>query len=381
VAIRDPQSPFISSDRHDEALSKKRQNILLPSLALLFSMLLLALAGWIATRPTRRPGPRFTPLDATQLTLTKEQMQTFFDQQVRPQLDQYAHRNHQAVGRAADRITSQIGTYRQGIPAFVEDIMSWGTRFGVIGRSSQDLWRWWWGDQSNATQVREYVSAKFEKSLFSDQDLAALIEATLQQFRDDLQASQNRLYADISSAWKSQSYTQGNLHLKPIVAQVDKHVRTVTQKMAADSVMIGILAEIGGNAFADVTTQLVKSILVRIATSLATSAAMTSAASGGATGSGAAAGGAGGSLLGPGGTVIGIAAGIVVGVVTDWWLTRKFEQRLTGECEQLLSQIQDQIWIGNQDSPGLEPVFMDSIATLQKAKELALRASLAEMAQ
>jgi hypothetical protein len=308
-------------------------------------------------------------------------MQAFFDQQVRPQLDQYAQRNQGAVSRAADRVTSQIGAYRKGIPAFVEDITSWGTRFGVIGRGSQDLWEKWWGDPSNATRVREYVSAKFEKSLFSDRDLAVLLTDTLQQIRDDLQASQNQLYAGIRSAWKSQSLTQGELDLKHMVAQVDKHVEIVSQKMATDSVMLGVFAEIGGNAFANAATYLVKSILVRVATSLVTSAATTSAASGGATATGAAAGGAGGSVLGPGGTVIGIAAGIVVGVVTDWWLTQKFEQRLTNECELLLSQIQDQIWIGNQDSPGLQKVLMEAIATLQKAKELALRASLTEMAQ
>jgi hypothetical protein len=136
---------------------------------------------------------------------------------------------------------------------------------------------------------------------------------------------------------------------------------------------------VGGNAFANATTYLVNSILVRVATSLATSAVTTTAASGGATGAGAVAGGTGGVALGPGGTVIGIAAGIVAGVVTDWWLTRKFEQKLTRECEQLLSQIQDQIWFGNQDAPGLKQAFMHAITALQETKELALRRSLTEM--
>jgi hypothetical protein len=307
-------------------------------------------------------------------------MQTFFDRQVRPQLDQYAERNDQAVRRAAERISSQIDAYRQGIPAFVKDLTSWGTRFGVLGRSSQDLWERWWGDQPNATRAREYVSAKFAKALFSDQDLAVLMEGTLRQFRDDLQASQNRLYADIRAAWESPPFPDGALAFEHIVAQVDRHVETIAQQMAADSVMLGVLAEVGGNTFANVATNLVQSILVRVAASLATSAATASAASGGATGTGAAAGGASGFVLGPGGTVIGIAAGIVVGVVTDWWLTKKFEQRLRAECEQLLSQVQGQIWIGNPDSLGLKQVLMDAINTLQEAKELALRTSLAEMA-
>lgn len=380
MAIRHQQRPFISHRRHGESLGKKPRRMLLPSLALLLSVLLLGSAWWIATRPTPIPASSVTPLETASPRLTKEQMQRFFDRQVRPQLDQYAERNHQAVQRAAERISSQIDAYRQGIPAFVKDMTSWGTRFGVIGRSSQDLWARWWGDPSNATRVREYVSAKFSKALFSDQDLAVMMEDTLGQFRDDLQASQNRLYADIRSAWESPPFPDGALTLEHIVAQVDKHVETTSQQMAADSVMLGVLAEVGGNTFANVATNLVQSILVRVATSLATSAATTSVASGGATATGAAAGGASGFVLGPGGTVIGIAAGIVVGVVTDWWLTKRFEQRLTAECEQLLSQIQGQIWIGNQDSPGLQQVFMDSIATLQEAKELALRTSLSEMA-
>jgi hypothetical protein len=206
------------------------------------------------------------------------------------------------------------------------------------------------------------------------------METTLRQFRDDLQASQNRLYADIRSAWESQPFTDKASALEHMVAQVDKHVETISQQMATDSVMLGILAEVGGNTFANVATHLVQSILVRVAASLASSAATTSAASGGATGTGVVAGGASGFVLGPGGTVIGIAAGIIVGVVTDWWLTKKSEQRLRAECEQLLSQIQGQIWIGNPDSLGLQQVLMDSVVTLQEAKELALRTSLSEMA-
>ena len=377
---RDPGSSSVSSDRHTAPPSKKRKTILLPVLALLCSVVLLVIAWRIATRPPLGTGARFTPPEVTQPTLTEEQIQAFFDAEVRPQLEQYSQRNQEAVGSAADRITSRIGAYRKGIPAFVEDITSWGTRFGVIGRGAQDLWEKWWGDQAKAIRVRDNVSAKFAKHLFSDKDLAALVEATLKQFRDDLQASQNRLHANINSAWKSKTYAQGDLDFKRIVAQVDQNVTVVSHKMVTDSVTIGILAFVGGFALEEATEALAKSIIARVATYLATSAATTAAASGGATGTSAAAGGAGGAALGPVGTVIGVAAGIVVGLVTDWWMTKKFAQKLTGECEQLLSQVRDQILVGSTESPGLKQAFIDAIATLQQAEASALRAGLTEMA-
>src|SRR6266481_5641810 len=111
MAIRNPESSLVPGDQQAEPLSKKRKSILFPSLALLFSVVLLMIAWWIATRPTLGPGSRFTrftPPAVTQPTLTKEQIQTFFDQEIRPQLDQYSQRNQEAVERAADQIISRI---------------------------------------------------------------------------------------------------------------------------------------------------------------------------------------------------------------------------------------------------------------------------------
>jgi hypothetical protein len=313
--------------------------------------------------------------------LTQAQIEAFFDAEVRPALDAYSTRNQTMVDRAVDRIANGIDAYRQGIPPFVDDITSWGTRFGVIGRGSQDLWETWWGAPSNATRVHDYVSEKFERHLFSDVKLIQMVETSLNQFRDDLKASQNLLHAEVESAWDSRAYASQQLDLKHIVAQVNARVHEVSSTFATNSVTVGVLAFVGGFALEETTEALVKVIVARVATYLATSAATSSATSGGATGTGAAVGGAGGFTIGPWGTVIGVAVGIVVGMIADWWMTNQFEKKLTAECEDMLDKVKAQILTGTNETPGVKQAFIESITVLNHAEEHAVHGALMERAK
>lgn len=356
---------------------KPTKSVFLPIIGIAISILLLGYAWWLANRPT----PTRKPL-VVEHQLSQEQINQFFDSEVNPALEVYEIRNKKAVDRAVSRISQGVEKYRDGIRPFVEDITSWGTRFGVIRRIGSDLGEKWWGDVANATEVHRYVSGKFETHLFSDAKLNALVTTSLKQFRDDLAASQNRLHADVKSAWQKSAHAQHELNLQRIIQKVNATVQATSSKMATDSVTVGVVSFIAGYALEEATEALVKVIIARVATYIATSAVTTTATSGGATATTTAAGGSGGTVLGgPVGTAIGVGVGLVVGVIADWWMTNQLEKKLTTECNQMVADVKNQILLGTPQEPGLKHAFVKSIQLLRMAEEEAIQASLKEAAQ
>jgi hypothetical protein len=362
------------------AVTKPHKSIVLPVIGIIAAIGLLLLAWWFAIRPT--PTPTTTPDQPPTPALTQAQIDAFFQSEVRPALDAYDARNKAAVDRAVERISNGVEQYREGIKPFVEDITSWGTRFGVIRRWGSDLGEKWWGDAANATKVHRYVSEKFERHLFSDAKLNALVAESLEQFRDDLAASQNRLHADVKAAWQKSAHAQHEVNLQKLVQQVNESVQAKSSKMATDSLTVGVVSFIAGSALEEAARALVKVIIARVAAYIATSAATTTATSGGATATTTAAVGGGGTVLGgPVGTVIGAAAGLVVGMIADWWTTNKLEKKLTTECNEMVTGVKSQILIGTTRAPGLKYALVESLRILREGEEDALRASLQEVAQ
>ena len=360
---------------------KMRKAIILPVISLFVAAGLLFLSWWFATAPTSPPALTNLP---EKNDLSQAEIDAFYATKIRPALANYADKNKDSVDRAVDRISRGIDAYRAGIPNFIEDVSSWGTRFGVIGRGSQDLWEEWFGDSANTTKVHDYVSGKFESHLFSDAELSQLVESSLRQFRDDLMANQNKLHTDIKLAWESSEYashTSQELNFQVVVSKVNTYLKEYSVRMATDSVVVGVLSITGGLILEQAIEKLAKVIVVKVAIYLATSAATTTASSGGATGAGIATGGAAGSTVGPWGTVIGVAAGLVVGFIADWWMTDQFEKKLTTECEKMLTDVELQVLNGADDAPGLKQAFIESIHAIGEGEEHAIYASLKEMAK
>lgn len=374
--MKDDQKPDDTTTK--PVATKPRKSIVLPVIGIIAAIGLLLLAWWFATRPTP-PQPPSPPLPPA---LTQAQIDAFFQSEVLPALAEYDSRNKAAVDRAVDRISNGVEQYRKGIKPFVDDITSWGTRFGVIRRLGSDLGEKWWGNAANATEVHRYVSGKFERHLFSDAKLNALVATSLKQFRDDLAASQNRLHADVKAAWQKSAHAQHELNLQKLIQQVNASVQATSSKMATDSVTVGVVSFIAGYALEEATEALVKVIIARVATYIATSAATTTATSGGATATTTAAGGGGGTVLGgPVGTAIGVAAGLVVGVIADWWMTNQLEKKLTAECNQMVTDVKSQILVGTNQAPGLKHAFVESLRILSAGEADAIRMSLEEVAQ
>ena len=335
-------------------------------IGIILGIFLLAFAWWVATHPT---SPVVTPEPTSSAGLD-----------ISPELDTYDKSNQAAVDSAVDRISRGINEYRNGIKPFVSDITAWGTRFGIIRRQASDLGEKWWGNSDNATEVKMYVMSKFERHLFSGQQINALVESSLNQFRDDLAANQNRLHAEIKAAWRKGRDKSHDLNLQRLTQQVNDNMVATSRRMATDSVKVGGASFIGGLILEESTTSIVQLMAARTAAYMAAFAAESTASAGGATSAGAAGGGAAGSTIGPWGTVIGIAAGITVGIIADWWMTGRLEQRLTKECNEMISGIDNQIIKGTKEEPGLKQVFIEYIRALRTAEEQGIRAVIQETA-
>src|SRR4051812_14159399 len=80
----------------------------------------------ISTQPTSRTGPVPQPKSV------------FYRQELVPLLDKAKKNNHEAADRAIERLKKDFDRYRSGIPAYVGDVASWGTRFGLLGRTTKD---------------------------------------------------------------------------------------------------------------------------------------------------------------------------------------------------------------------------------------------------
>ena len=302
----------------------------------------LAMLVYLAIRPVPAtpdlPLPPRLPEYQTQIHRS-----LFFDTQVQPEIVVLDELNREAVARCVQRIREEFDTARAGVPTFVEDVTSYGTRFGVARRMATDWWR-------NDTATQRFMAEKFEANLFSESSLKQAIENALATLHEDLEANNNTLLTQVRAA-----ISRSDLPALPTI-QYDEFSSEVTSNLKQYSSEIGtnrlyelIMTEFAAGAAGAAATQIMGAVAARFVATAATS----SLAAGGATASGTVGGGAGGSVVGPVGTVVGAAVGLVAGVAIDWWLTEHFQTKLTSELNDIVDQIESYVIEGSGESVGL----------------------------
>jgi hypothetical protein len=268
---------------------------------------------------------------------------TFFDSEVQPAIAKADQANREAAVRCVERLQELFAKYRRGIDPFIEDLTSWGTRFGVARRMPSD----WWYKRSD---VKEIIAAKFEKHLFSERSLHDGIEGVMDQFRKDVEANNNQLLMAVNAAVTRRDLPNvPTIESRQFSAEVTESLRKFATGAAMDSVTSFLITELASGVGGEVATQLT----LAIATRMAAMAAEATAAAGGATAGGAAVGGGGGSLGGPAGTVIGFGVGLVVGIGIDWWMTSSFKTKMSAQLNKMIDQVESSVLKGGDDKAGL----------------------------
>jgi hypothetical protein len=313
----------------------------------------------------------------------RENAQRVYRDDILPVLAKFDARNKAAANRAVANMHERLDGRRSGIKPFIRDINSWKTRFGVMGRTIKDAWGKVRGTQPNPQAVRAYVDQKFRHHVLSEPALEADVGAVLAQFREDLEASRNQLYADLRLPLSKikVSLVDKDADFATFLKGVQNRASDVTKDLAGDSVVSGLTAFVSGMAAGEAAElaarQVVASILSRVGTQMAARAVT----AGGATVAGAAAGGGGGSFAGPAGTVIGLGVGFAVGAVVDWWMSEKFEAKMTEQLNAFFDNVDHQLIQGSDKAPGLEKSLEDAVKRGGDAQRKAIETAIDEVTQ
>ncbi|MEO1618814.1 MAG: hypothetical protein AAFV88_23385 [Planctomycetota bacterium] len=289
--------------------------------------LVIASSTMFVMRATRSPqrvsGTEEADRNPAAVTLDEEvrkrfERARFFDEAIVPVIQATERENIAAAERCVARIHELLAGYHAGVNPFVGEMTSMRTRLGILKRMPGD---WWKEDE----RVQRYVQDKFAKHLFTEEQLADDLSRVMLDLHHDIQANQNQMLVRVQVAMTSADLPDVTLaaadeFFAPISKQLTRY--SADQGMASVENMLG--AFVLGEAGAFAARSIIAGLLSRFAPSAALSVAAGTSATVGASATGA----GGGSLAGPVGTVVGFGAGLVVGLVIDWWMTERFEAKL-----------------------------------------------------
>lgn len=366
--------------RHNKKL-KTAKNIL-SALILLFTGISILMLSWhIATSPAETVISAIVRKSPAQSVPSPEEIDEFLARDVQPGLKAFSARNRQSVDRAKKTVFDEMNNYKGGIPAFVKDVTSWKTRFGVLGHLTRNAWKKLWHSSHDINRVDAFVSEKFDKHLFSEKDITRLVYSVMHRFQDDIQASRNRLHAEIESAWKDKFPELEQLDFDAVIAQAAIKTSSFSRKAAIDSLAVGSFSIVGGIVVEESARKLAIVIISRIPQLIAASASLSMLSSGGSVAAGAVAGGAGGSVMGPAGTVVCAGVGIGAGLAADWWMTEKFKSRLTADCKTIIFRTQTLILTGTNKHNGVISEMDKITRSLEQTEQAGIQSTLTEISE
>ena len=328
-------------------------------------MQVLVLAGWAAVTLVELPDSCFTSLtyqlhDCNQAELRTLQYELFVQKDIEPLLNEAARRNQQSMEIAFADLEFVFQGYKDRVEPFVDDLAGYGTRFRIL-RMMPGEWR------HDDGRIEEMVIGMFEEHLFTEDELAQDISLVLLRFAEEIQTTENWLLIECRAAVAASDMPEITVPASgEFAAEVMNTLGDFAVQRARGSVYNGIATLAAGEAAAVVSMGIVKKLSTGFGTKVAPFA---SQAVSGAT-AGAAAGASAGSILPGKGTVIGLSAGLIMGITVDWWMTELFKEKLSDELESYIDSLLDAVLRGSDKEPGLQEnlhAFVEDYNTTQGA--------------
>ncbi|SFH63203.1 hypothetical protein SAMN05421753_101525 [Planctomicrobium piriforme] len=312
---------------------------------------------YITTKPLTPPKVAELPPDVEPEKNSHSRHQkllAFYQANVDPLIAASNNSNQEAAERCLAHTKAIFERSRMGIEPFFNDITSWSTRASVIWKVPSD---WWYRRQA----VQQMIEAKLEKHIFSDESLQKELTEVLDLFRDDINVNRAKLIADIKAAVSLSDLPDlPTIDVEEFVADQDASLKSYSADFAVDNVQNAVIIEITSTAGGFAAEQL----LAAIGTRLGAMVIAASGAAGGATVGGAAAGGGGGSAAGPVGTVVGLAGGLLVGVVIDWWMTKSFHDKICADLDKMINEAEKAVILGTDNLHGLKGALDSTCKTI-----------------
>ncbi|NND99051.1 MAG: hypothetical protein HKN47_17175 [Pirellulaceae bacterium] len=328
--------------------SHKHSRSALPILLALVAATLAGVVTFFASslyRPDSAPAvpaaalPSIEPVEAP--IARDVQRAIFFDNEVEPRIAEADRLNREAADRCVRRITMMMDRYRCGVDPFVNDLTSMSTRFGIVKRMPGDWWR-------KDNRIESYVEEKFEFHLFSEQTLMNDITQVLDDFKSEIDANQKRMLISVKTALGEADLPEVQAdEYQPFFESVAQQLQHYSAKQGTASVQnaVGVFVISEAGVFAGRT--IVVGLLARFGSTavIGTAAGATATAGTTATGTGV------GAFGGPAGAVVGFGIGLAVGFAIDWWMTEKFEARLSEQMNQYLDTLESTLLHGGATRP------------------------------
>lgn len=320
----------------------------------------------------RLPETRPVPVESEQVRIER-----VYNESIVPLLASFELRNGAAVGRAMGMLHDRVEYHRRHVGPFTRDISSWSTRFGVLKRYPSDLWGKLNGNGTGG-KVAAYVNEKFRQHILSEQTLRQDVVAVVAQFNNDMAASRNQLYAELTlplNRIKTIRPAQ-DVSAERIQMLLRDRAEALAGGLAGNTVAAGLVEFSAGwlamDAAQAVTARVVGQILARVGTAMAAEGI----AAGGATVEATAAGGGAGSFGGPLGTIVGIGVGLIIGVIVDWRLSKVFEAKISQQCNRFLDDLERQTRDGAAPGTGLRATLLDATKLMNQAQAEAVQNAL-----
>lgn len=331
----------------------RRQLAKIPTAPLLMTgVLLLGLGliytGWQLSSVGNLNPSDFTPQRPASHAnlLTQADFNKIYTQDISPLINTYNKRNLKAASRAIQLINLSFDRYRARAPKFASDMTSITTQFQTMGWLVADKWDSWIYGKQDVNRIARHTREMFAKDVLSQDQLQHVVQAALGQFRRDVQANQNTLLSQVKIVLvQNKLYTAAQFEgewFKTFSDHSFARLNSALKGTGTKSLGMNLATMAGSTIAAIATEQIVRSILTYMATNLT----VTAAVEGGPLVAGAAAGGGGGSTLGPAGTLIGAAAGLIVGGAIAYVMQSHFENKMTLKCKMALTRLQRNLLYG-----------------------------------
>lgn len=268
---------------------------------------------------------RFDPIPAParQEDDTPRKLEALLKDEVQPVIRRYHEQNKAELITAISEMNRCFDRYESGIDAFVEDMASFGTRFGILGRQLGD-----WYDQlrgnKNPRRVADYVRDSFEKHVFSDVRIQQDIRGVLQSYGYALEANQTLMVSDIRN----------------VVMHTDLPVNPVRLELANYNHLM-LQAYQGG--FKGMGQQSALNMAESLVTDFFGGWVLCN-------------------YLPP---LYCIPAGVVWGLLVDWWASGQIKEKLTAEGSHMVSLARQAVITDTSD--GLEQKLTAGLQNLLKA--------------
>jgi hypothetical protein len=342
---------------------RKRSTFIRPVIAIISGIFLLLFAWKYAddnTPPSPPPPPSPTPIP----------FDVFFEQNIRPALQQFADKNDEAVKRAEKEVKKAFLSYQKGIPSFAEGMTDVLGRFSIIKGLTKDAWESWLYQSPTGKNFSTEVYKIFQVHIMSTRDLHGLFRRVNSQFQSDLQANKNLLHADIRAIiQQSELHFDSSLPVNELMDEIQHTATQRTQELAKQSVTEGLAhfmnSLIIGEIAEKMTTQLMAYIFEQLVPIIAAKTGTTIPLTtiGGATGQ-----------------IIGLGVGFIVGNLIDVWMADSLKADLELKCYEFLGYLEQVILIGTPPAkPGIKVVFLKTVTLFQEGQESAIRSSLTEV--